>query len=150
GRWQAIMSSLAVISEQLQELGYSEERLLKDYTFADVLSDAADTRRIALAAFTQTPPSYRTAAFGVLDRRPTGPDLSGYRALGAPVLFALSGNEVEVWRVRGKGPVEHWTTKSIAELPELFAQLSEYWNPQAIHRAKAIESDPMRGAQLDF
>lgn len=144
------MSSLAVISEQLQELGYSEERLLKDYTFADVLSDAADTRRIALAAFTQTPPSYRTAAFGVVDRRLTGPDLSGYRALGAPVLFALSGNEVEVWRVRGNGPVEHWTTKSIAELPELFAQLSEYWNPQAIHRAKAIESDPMRGAQLDF
>lgn len=144
------MNSLVALSKHLESLGYSDDRLLQDYSFADVLSDAADTRRIALAAFTQTPPSYRTAAFGVVDRRSEDVDLSEYRALGAPVLFALSDDKVEVWRVRGEGPVQHYATKSADELPELFARLSEYWNPQAIHRAKAIESDPLRGTQLDF
>ena len=47
------MNSLVALSKHLESLGYSDDRLLQDYSFADVLSDAADTRRIALAERTK-------------------------------------------------------------------------------------------------
>lgn len=60
---------IAAIVSGLGGLGYPAEALLSDYSFADVLSPAGETRQVALAAFTQTPPSYRTAAFGVVEAK---------------------------------------------------------------------------------
>ncbi len=60
------MSIVESIAEAARSTGYRREAVLRDYAFADVLDPAATTRRVALAAFTQTPPSYRSAAFGVV------------------------------------------------------------------------------------
>ena len=144
------MTALDRIREHLAGLGYPPEALLRDYAFADVLALSGETRTIDMAAFTQTPPSYRTAAFGLVAHPLSDPaELSGYRALGAPAIFAVSGDIVELWQVRAEGIPRRVVRRRLDELPELFARNAEYWNPKAIHRAKAIAGDNVP-TQLDF
>ncbi len=144
------MTALDRIREHLAGLGYPPEALLRNYAFADVLAPAGDTRTVDTAAFTQTPPSYRTAAFGVVAHPLSDPaELSDYRALGAPAIFVVSGDLVELWQVRAEGPHRRLARGRLDELPELFARNAEHWNPKAIHRAKAIAGDHAP-TQLDF
>ena len=60
------MTALARIEAGLRAIGYRPESLIHDYSFADVLSEAGEEQCVALAAFTQVPESYRSAAFGVM------------------------------------------------------------------------------------
>ena len=60
------MTALARIEAGLRAIGYRPESLIHDYSFADVLSEAGEEQCVALAAFTQVPESYRSAAFGVI------------------------------------------------------------------------------------
>ena len=142
--------AVANVAAELSAIGYSAEALLPDYSFADVLSEQGETRRVALAAFTQTPPSYRTAAFAVVEAVSGGSDLAGFRALGAPMIFALAGDVVELWQVHPDVPPNRLAITSADDLAELFARHAEHWNPRAIHRAKAIDADPLPGRQVDF
>ena len=57
---------LTLIAEGVRGIGYRQEAIVRDYTFADVLDPANTTRTVALAAFTQTPPSYRSAALAAV------------------------------------------------------------------------------------
>jgi hypothetical protein len=141
--------AIAAIARELGGLGYPADALLSDYSFADVLSPAGETRQVALAAFTQTPPSYRTAAFGVVAES-GGWDLTGLRALGAPMIFAVAGERVELWQVHASKPASRIVVAKIDALADLFARHAEYWNPRAIHRAKAIDAEPSAGRQFDF
>lgn len=143
------MTAVAVIREQLAALGYADDALLTDYAFADVMAAGGDTRCVALAAFTQTPPSYRTAAFGVIQSASEVSDLGPYRALGAPAIFVISRDRVELWQVKADGPHRRLASAAIGELKSLFARNAEHWNPKAIHRAKAITPEEP-GGQLDF
>ena len=144
------MTALDRIREHLAGLGYPPEALLCNYAFADVLAPSGETRIVDMAAFTQTPPSYRTAAFGVVAHSLGDPaELSDYRALGAPAIFAVSGDIAELWQVRAEGTHRRLARRRLDELPELFARNTEYWNPKAVHRAKAIASDHAP-SQLDF
>ena len=142
--------AIAAIVSGLGGLGYATEALLSDYSFADVLSPAGETRRVAFAAFTQTPPSYRTAAFGVVETGSGGPDLTGLRALGAPMIFAVAGERVELWQVHASKPASRTAVVAIDALGDLFARHAEHWSPRAIHRAKAIDAEPLAGRQFDF
>jgi len=89
------MNALQIIENEFAQIGYSRSGMIRDYTFADVLTPSGQQRSVDLAAFTQTPASYRTAAFGVI--REDEPDISqalmGYRALGAPLMLSISENE---------------------------------------------------------
>jgi hypothetical protein len=143
------MTALAVIREQLLAIGYADEALLAEYAFVDVMAAGGDTRNVALAAFTQTPPSYRTAAFGVIQAASDVSDLGPYRALGAPAIFMISGDKVELWQVKAEGPHRRLASAAVGELKDLFARNAEHWNPKAIHRAKAITAEEP-GGQLDF
>lgn len=145
------MNALDVISSAIRSAGYRREAVVENYAFADVLDAKLATRRVALAAFTQTPPSYRSAAIGVVrSEGQSALDLvQSYRALGAPLLFVLDGDDVVVWQVRSSAPpraIEH--LKSF-DLPALFARNLDLWRPEAIHRAKSIGSAE-RSLQLDF
>lgn len=142
--------AIAAIASGLGGLGYRAEALLSDYSFADVLSPAGETRQVALAAFTQTPPSYRTAAFGVVEAGSGGSDLTGLRALGAPMIFAVAGERVELWQVHASKPASRIAVATIDALGDLFARHAEHWSPRAIHRAKAIDAEPLAGRQFDF
>jgi hypothetical protein len=141
--------ALSAISREFAALGYAAEALQPDYGFADVLSSAGETRHVALAAFTQTPPSYRTAAFGVVENA-LGANFDHLRALGAPMIFVIAGESVELWQVRASKPAHRIAVEPISALSDLFARNAEYWNPRAIHRAKAIGAEQSDARQLDF
>ena len=145
------MNAVDVIAEAAQTTGYRGEAIFKDYAFADVLDPQAITRKVVLAAFTQTPPSYRSAAIAaVLAGEGTTPELvRGYRALGAPLLFVLESDHLSLWQVRGDVPRRMRDNLSISDVPALFAQHRKNWHPDAIHRAKSIGSVD-QSYQLDF
>ncbi len=145
------MSTVSKLAKHLEGLGYGSEAVLRDYTFADVLSPSGQTRKVSLAAFTQTPPSYRTAAFGVVEtqRDDIEARLTECKSLGAPAIFVVRGDEVELWQVRAEGPPRRISTTSTNDLHTLFAAHEEHWNPRAVHRAKAIEPAPL-DRQLDL
>ena len=96
------MNALQTIEAELRQLGYASEAIIRNYSFADVLSTTGEPRRVELAAFTQVPESYRSAAFGVVadDREEA---LIERRALGAPILFSIGQLDVGVWRVAAQG-----------------------------------------------
>lgn len=145
------MITLNVLKKEFEGLGYRPEALIEGYTFADVLAQDGHQRRVELAAFTQAPASYRTAAFGVVMGggacRPT--DLQTLRALGAPLVICVKGNALELWQINAKEPAKKLLEVLLAQLPHLFEQHATEWAPTAIHRAKLIGQFE-QAYQLDF
>jgi hypothetical protein len=142
------MNALLAIEAELRQLGYTSESIIRDYTFADVLSGTGESRRVDLAAFTQVPESYRSAAFGVVFEGHEGA-LFERRALGAPILFSIGQQDVGVWRVGAQGAPRLLERVGLDAIPELFQRNAERWRPQAVHRAKSL-GQAQTGYQLDF
>jgi hypothetical protein len=142
------MSALEAIENNLRQLGYSAIR--RDYRFDDVLAKDLGSRVVDLAAFTQFPESFRSAAFGVIEDR--GENLleaiKARRALGAPLFLSISGQRISVWRVDAIGVPRCLDTVGFDALDELFARNAGRWSPQALHRAKSLP--PASPQQLDF
>jgi hypothetical protein len=97
------MISAPRLREEIAAIGYSV--IERDYVFSDIFASPSPGRTVELAAFTHKPPSYRNAALAVVEikqgmAREVAAD---YRALGAPLLFAIEGQEVTVWEVRTDG-----------------------------------------------
>ena len=132
------MNALAAIERELLGLGYRPEAIRRDYDFADVLSPGGEERRVALAAFTQVPESYRSAAFGVIEEEGDETAVAGRRALGAPILFAIGTGDVGIWRVGASGAPRLLERVGLEALPDLFRRNADRWRPQAIHRAKSL------------
>jgi hypothetical protein len=143
------VSALRTIEDELRKLGYAPEALIRDYRFADVLSATGEERRVDLAAFTQTPESYRSAAFGVFTGTADENVVTGRRALGAPILLAIDQKDVGVWRVSAQGAPRLLERVSLDALPDLFARNADRWRPQAVHRAKSLGQN-QAAYQLDF
>ncbi len=142
------MNALQTIEAELRQLGYASEAIIRDYSFADVLSATGEPRRVELAAFTQLPESYRSAAFGVVvDEREDA--LIGRRALGAPILFLIGQQDVGVWRVGAQGAPRLLERVGLDALHDLFQRNAERWRPQAVHRAKSL-GQAKTAYQLDF
>ena len=97
--------ALTSIKQGFQELGYVGGLLQEDYAFADFLAPEFAVTHIPLAAFTQEPPSYRTASFGatVANGQSGAEAIQRYRALGAPQIFEIGKERVSRWRVNGEG-----------------------------------------------
>lgn len=144
------MNALASIEQELLGLGYGAEALHRGYSFADVLNPSAQTRTVALAAFTQTPESFRSAAFGVVENEPdsAGAVLAN-RALGAPIFFSIDGRDVSVWTVSARQAPRLLERVPVRQLSELFDRYRDSWTPQALHRAKALDL-PRDPVQADF
>ena len=136
------------LKSEFNDLGYVENLLREDYTFADFLGTNYATKRIALAVFAQEPPSYRNAAFGVaLANGQSGAQLvQAHRSLGAPQILEIAGNELHRWKV-GTGEPERLDTVGYEEVSELFAVHRNDWSPARILRAKSSRTV---ARQLDF
>jgi hypothetical protein len=143
------VSALRTIEDELRKLGYAPEALIRDYRFADVLSATGEERHVDLAAFTQTPESYRSAAFGVITATGDENVVTGRRALGAPILLAIDQEDVGVWRVSAQGAPRLLERVSLDALPDLFARNADRWRPQSVHRAKSLGQN-QAAYQLDF
>lgn len=142
------MNALQIIEIELRQLGYTSDAIIRDYTFADVLSAAGEPRHVELAAFTQVPESYRSAAFGVVVEEDED-SLTARRALGAPILFSIGQQDIGVWRVGAQGAPRLLERVGLDALPELFARNAERWRPQSVHRAKSL-GQAQSAYQLDF
>ena len=145
------MDAVDTIADAVQRIGYRKEAVVRDYAFADVLDPADTTRTVALAAFTQTPPSYRSAALAAVqvDCGGTLDWVMAHRSLGAPLLFVIEGDQVTLWQVRGDAPPSVRERLPLDDVPALFERYRAQWRPQVIHRAKAIGA-VNRAYQLDF
>ena len=145
------MSALRKIEDAFDRLGYSSERRLRDYAFADVLSPAGDARDVDLAVFTQLPESFRSAAFGVIGASDDpAAAIMARRALGAPVFLSIDPTgDVGVWAVEAHRRPRLLERVTLDQIDDLFFRHADSWAPQALHRAKA--QGGMHGAyQLDF
>lgn len=144
------MSAIVKIEQELIELGYDAGALRRAYSFADVLDTAAQTRTVALAAFTQTPESFRSAAFGVVEGEPdSAAAVMASRALGAPIFFSIDSDSVGVWSVGARQAPRLLERVSVDQLGDLFDRHRDSWTPQALHRAKALGL-PRGPVQVDF
>ncbi len=145
------MNAVETIATAAQATGYRAEAVVRDYAFADVLDPSATTRQVPLVGFTQTPPSYRSAAFAVVQGS-SGDNVGlvrEHRALGAPLLFVIDGSQVTVWQVRSNDPPRVLERTTVSKVSALFQQKKDVWNPDAIHRAKSVGAVE-KGYQLDF
>jgi hypothetical protein len=139
------------IAKAARDVGYRPEAVVSDYAFADVLAENNPTRTVQLAAFTRTPPSYRSAALAVAEGggRRVLDVVNEHRALGAPLLFVINQEEVTVWEVRSAAPPRAIETVGLRGIDDLFRRHRTAWHPDAIHRAKSV--GPSEGGyQLDF
>lgn len=143
------MSVLLAIENGLLGLGYRSEAIIHDYSFADVLSVGGEELRVDLAAFTQVPESYRSAAFGVITGGDDEASVAGRRALGAPILLSIGKTDVSVWRVGAAGSPRLLERVGLDALPDLFRRNADRWQPQAVHRAKSL-GQAHAAYQLDF
>lgn len=145
------MISFDLFAQAAEATGYRREALVRDYAFADVLAVGGGTRSVPFAAFTQTPPSYRSAALAVVEQGSESDveTVQAYRSLGAPLLFVISGERVSVWQVRADGAPRRLDQVGLAEVSALFERNRADWQPDVIHRAKSIGSID-RAYQRDF
>ncbi len=146
------MSVLVSIEQELLGLGYSANALHRAYSFADVLDSVAQTRTVALAAFTQTPESFRSAAFGVVEGgSDSAAAVMANRALGAPIFFSIDSSYVGVWAVGAQTP-RLLERVPVDQLSDLFGRYRDSWAPQALHRAKSLNlpRDPIQADFIDL
>ena len=145
------MNVIDTIAEAVRRTGYREEAIVRDYAFADVLDPGGATRTVSLAAFTQTPPSYRSAALAAVHggHGATLDWVNAYRSLGAPLLFVTEHDQVSLWQMRADAPPSVRDRVPLSDVPLLFERHRDTWRPDAIHRAKAIGAVNQE-YQLDF
>jgi len=145
------MIPVELFAQAAEATGYRREALVRNYMFADVLREDASTRTVPFAAFTQTPPSYRSAALAVVERSTHSEidTVRAYRSLGAPLLFVIAESKVSVWQVRAGESPRRLEEIRLDEVPALFEKNRADWQPDVIHRAKLIGSID-RMYQRDF
>ena len=145
------MNAVEIFVEAARSVGYREEAIVPDYTFADVFDPACRARTVSVAAFAQTPLSCRSAAFAAVPAGAGDPQAfaDGHRALGAPALFVIEGDHTSLWEIRGSGPSRRRERLPVQAVPRLFERDRDRWRPDRIHRAKSIGAvEP--GYRLDF
>ena len=136
----------------LEQLGYRNGLLEHDYGFLDYFTNSRSV--VPLTAFGQSPPSYKTACFGVLlpsRDGPHGPHLvEEHKSLGAPFHLEVCSDRVALWVV-GKSTESTRLQREFhnGELHEAFRQHVDDWSPESVLRAKNI-AFPQRNPQFDF
>lgn len=145
------MNALEIIDRETISLGYRRDAIRRNYVYSDLWGQAAAVRTVPFAAFTQTPPSYRSAAFAAVnaDHRDEVAVVGEHKALGAPIILLIAGNDVSVWQIYASRPPELKARAGLDALPRYFADHKTTWAPDAIHRAKSIGRIEPR-FQLDF
>ena len=147
---------LAAIREQLVILGYEGELLQEDYDFRDFMTESSEAvspvSRIKLAAFAQSPPSYRDTCFGVALPDDDSPEsIAKYRALGAPQVLALHPNEgfVRPWSIGASAAPEPQDAFPYRDIADTFQNRFGEWTPTRMRDARSGTSSGA-AAQLDF
>ncbi len=131
---------LDLVAKQTAMLGYRDDAVRREYAYSDVWVASGGTRSVPMVAFTQTPPSYRSAAFAVAEGTASSAQalVDSHRALGAPLFFVIEGDEVSSWQVYARQAPRLLDRFPVDLLPETFRLHRDEWTPDVIHRAKSI------------
>jgi len=146
-------SAIDTIRRSLARIGYGPALVRQGYEFADFLSPGSPSpiRVAELAAFFQTPTSYRNACLAVVS--PNGLDgaplVAQYRALGAPMVFELAPNALRRWAMTSQADPRLLDSVEYSNVGNAFDEHRLDWGPDSILRAKGLggQSEP---TQLDF
>lgn len=134
-------------------LGYGPDRLIDGFEFSDVGTADAGTRSVRFAAFTHSPPSYRSAAFGVVEGDLEG-DAEGrlgwLGSLGAPVVFLVAGASVEVLKIGRLRTITKIESVSPEDVQSFVESQRAWWTPDAMRRFKLFGAVPAGAPQFDF
>ena len=139
------------VKRGLRALGYEGALLQEDYEFTDFLSPNLSLKRIKLATFSQDPPSYHNACFGVtISNGQRGATLvSEYCSLGTPQIFEITTSGISRWKiVSHKGLPECLGSIEADHIYNYFNSHREL-EPNNISRIKALRKDG-EAYQLDF
>ena len=145
------MSLIDIIERESVKLGYRGDALRRNYAFSNIWGKGDTTCSVPFAAFTQNPPSYRSAAFAVIEATPdrAAELVRSYRALGAPVFLVIEPDLISAWQVHPSKLPEKIAEFGRDAISQFFSERQESWTPDRIHRAKSIgHIEPT--AQLDF
>lgn len=131
---------LDLVAKQTAMLGYRDDAVRREYAYSDVWVASGGTRSVPMVAFTQTPPSYRSAAFAVAEGTAHSAQalVESHRALGAPLFFVVEGDEVSSWQVYARKAPRLLDRFPVDRLSETFRRHRDEWTPDIIHRAKSI------------
>lgn len=144
----------ATLHAGLGSLGYDHDRLIENYGFSDVGIPSAETQTVRLAAFTHSPPSYRSAAFGIIEEEEGRGDadehLGWLSSLGAPVVFLVQGSQVHILKVGRSRSVSRLVTVSPADIPTFLEAQRAWWAPDAMRRFKLFGNLDVTAPQFDF
>ncbi len=135
----------------VEEAGFSREAVLRDYAYADYMGPQHEVREVALAAFAESPPSYRSACVAVSQvsadsAAPT--ELTSLRALGAPRVITIGPSRASFWRLGEADRPEHLEDQPRAEIANVIRTRAADWSPKAILRASQVVGPGPY--QLDF
>ncbi len=142
---------LTTAREGLRDIGYQDDLLREEYTFADILAEN-EPRKIELVGFAQEPPSYLSSCIGIAVPPQHGPeDIMIYRSLGAPQILALHTEDKKVlrWKILAQGKPELLEVIEPAYLRNAILTHKDEWNPEEVLRAKSIRFTG-QPVQLDF
>ncbi|QNA83788.1 N-6 DNA methylase [Sphingomonas sp. So64.6b] len=136
----SLASILDLVAKQTAMLGYRDDAVRREYAYSDVWVASGGTRSVPMVAFTQTPPSYRSAAFAVAEGTADVAQalVESHRALGAPLFFVVEGDQVSCWQVYARKAPRLLERFSVDSLSETFHRHRNEWAPDVIHRAKSI------------
>ena len=89
-------ATTAAVVAGLQQLGYADSLLERDYSFPDWFAGGKTIRTLDAAAFGQTPVSYESACIGVAKANGLREAalVDSFRGFGAPILLEVDNNEV--------------------------------------------------------
>ena len=137
------------LRKTLLELGYKATHVFDSYRFAAVDQPDLPVRESSLAAFFDSPPSYRNAALGVV-RVPDGvaPEsaVEAQRSLGAPYLIAISGSSLSAWTFTSRGPSK-FDQAPVSEWVQFAARHAAAWGADRVRRIKTIQLRAQKSAQ---
>jgi len=134
--------------ESLKTAGF--EGIKAPYIFTDIQDGQSVTQEVALAAFTGGPQSYRNAQVGVVFSGETNPSeefAERYRALGAPLLFEVSGTGIQGWGLGQEAPRQLGKVFAPERVQQEFRRNRKIWKPEVLGRVKKA-SDISGDSQL--
>lgn len=147
-----VRALLAMARQAFLDIGYPNNLLQENYTFADMFVEEQPLRSVELAVFAQEPLSYRSSCFGIVVPQEIGPEaIKLYRALAAPQIFAFNQHDDSVyrWQVYAHKQPEFIEAIEPQNLYNAILRQKDEWHPDYIFRAKSVRfaSTPV---QLDF
>lgn len=142
------MISAQTLKRSLVDLGYRPTDVLLDYHFASVDEPGYTVQRVDVAAFLDTPASYRTAAVAVVmaDDELAAVDIARRRSLGAPYLIALTSSTASAWTYTAQGPTKLGETAR-KSWQELLRDDADQLRPRAIRELKTTRLRSAANAQ---